>query len=747
MKRIIVFILCIIFCMPSLSIYSANEGNSQLLPAVADQNGSQKWGFINIDGEFVIPPIYDFVNNFSKKGVAIVANKSSDYDTTYKTVIYFINTAGKIILGPFESSTDDFLNGYKIVEDTKGFKIIDEEGKIVLISKYKLESVSEGMIMYSEIKKSQNRYGYLDMKGNIIIPAKYVIAGYFTNGYANVMETYDKVLYIDKKGNVLKNDMSIESEKSNSIKTFIDDKTQKFGYKLSSGQIAIEAKFAEAGEFIDDIAIVAILTGEYEKRYGLIDTEGQYIIKPEYTSIVYIGQGLYAVNRKGVGGWNYINYPNAIFDKTGKQLSDFSYYNIQNFKDGYASVCSETQTFFIDKNACITTDLPVTDGIGTLEFIGDVVKAQCDNTLSYYRRDGSLIWRQDRDNNLKSGIKVKMTQYRPDYYTYFEYPEFYWLSDAKVQKNVNERLASEVLAHRVKIKAQFPEDESMSTSGYSINQNKDLLIIQTEGYDYLIGGKHDMPWRRDFPLNLKTGAIYSLKDLFKPNTKYKEKLTAIIRNQIALNNSIKEEKFYVPSLPLEVTITDSTGFTITRDALKIFFPPGGLTSYAAGFLSFDIPYGQIEDLIDTKGAFWISFDKQVIKNKIKPLTNISTETLSALQKQMKSYENKIIEAVNNNDFKKVEALLLKGSSLYNDQKKLVKNLYSKNIKEKLIDFDIYAIGYLEENQEYKVYIVENIGIKYPSSKSYSPKKFRWFYTIKYDTKEKAYKLSNISNWT
>jgi len=746
MKKIIIPILILILSLSSLSLYSLKEDNSMLLPAVIEQNGSNKWGFINLSGKFVISPKYDTVNNFSKRGLAIVyINNSYNNDVSS----YFINKEGEIVLGPFSFYVPDFYNGYTVLyENEKGSKLLDEGGKVVLTSKYKLETVSEGIVLFSETKKDTTLYGYMDMKGNIIIAPKYTFARDFKNGYAYVTLATGKTAYIDTKGNVVnKSDVMSKGKDVLWPVPFMDEKTNKYGYKYYDGKIAIKPIYTEAEEFINGIAKVRVQTGkeEYETNPALIDVNGKHIIKPKYSGIHYIGQGLYGVTNKGFEYAGCSNYPNAIFSSDGKQLTDFLYYNLQEFNGNYASACSSTQTFFIDKKGNKAVNLPTIEGIGTVEFIGDIIKANCDYCLAYYRKDGSLIWKQSKDYTFDSGLTVKRNKYRPNYYTYMEWPEISGLADSALQEKINKKLIDTFLKDKEKIAQDNIKNERTQDEDFKVHKNKDLLIIQANGYIYPIGAAHGMPYTKDYPLNLKTGEIYKLKDLFKTNAKYKERLTTIIRNQIALNKKITDFEYlqHVDSTP---TVEDTIGFTVQKDALVLTFAPYEVAPYAAGFVPFEIPYGQIIDIIDTKGAFWNSFDKEIKNSKIHYLSNIAVDFSANIENQIKAYENKIIEAINTNDFKKVEPVLYKDSSLYNEQKALVKNLSKNGIKEKLVNFEIYAMGYLNNTDEVKVYVLEDISIKYPSKKNYETNKYSWCYTLKYDTSTKSYKLCKISKW-
>jgi hypothetical protein len=745
MKKLIILVLCISFLIPILPAYSDLD-NTVLLRAVVEQNGAEKWGYVNLDGEFVIEPLYDTVNSFTPKGIALVIRYSPDYET-YKSFSYFINRKGKIVSGPFDGDCTDFDHGYAIVNTGRdGSRIVDEEGNTVFISKYVIDSISEEMVCFHDSTKS-NKYGYMDMKGKVVIPPGFMHPADFENGYANVTQDGERYYYIDKKGNIVKDGNLKPGDNGNEIIPFLDEKSKKYGYKFANGKTAIEPKFEEADRFIDGRAIVTVNKDQYDIKCGVINTKGEYVIKPDYTGIHSIGQGFFAVNNKGYSKYdNYLNYPNAVFNSEGKQLSDFVYYNLESFNGEYASACNETQTFFMDKNAQIVKELPVVEGIGTLKLTGDIIESQCDGVLSYYRRDGSLIWKQNTDNALNAEIKVIRSRFRPNFYTYIEYPAIQGLQNSDIQEKTNKMLEDAIVGDRFKLIDDTYESEGILTGSYSVKKNRDLVTIQTDNYFYPLGAAHGMPYKEDFHINIKTGEFYVLKDLFKKDAKYKERLTDLVRNQIALNSKITDERFMMFGVDKDPVVSDTIGFTVTEDVLKIYFSPYEIACYAMGFVTFEISYGQIADIINTKGTFWNSFDKKVVKSKEKNFSHITDKTSLDIQNSIKSYEKMLIEAINSNDFKKVEPVLFKGSSLYNDQQKLVKNLNKQGIKEKLNSFEIFAIGYIEDRDEYRVYVIEDIGVLYPAGKDYVSKKFNWCYSVKLDRNTKSYKLSRIDKW-
>lgn len=116
-----------------------------------------------------------------------------------------------------------------------------------------------------------------------------------------------------------------------------------------------------------------------------------------------------------------------------------------------------------------------------------------------------------------------------------------------------------------------------------------------------------------------------------------------------------------------------------------------------------------------------------------------------IEEVVRNYEILLIEAINNNDFSLVENLLVTNSNLYNSQKKLVSDLYKKNIKEKLIDFDIKDIKETEKVGIYKVYVNERIGIKYPERQDFEIKEFNWIYTVV--NNKDGIGISDMNKWS
>ena len=89
--------------------------------ACVEQNG--KIGFINTQGEVVVPCIYDWTVGWFSEGLASVEQNGKRG---------YINTKGEVVIPCIYDEAEDFSEGFARVEQNgKGF-IINKEGKVIV---------------------------------------------------------------------------------------------------------------------------------------------------------------------------------------------------------------------------------------------------------------------------------------------------------------------------------------------------------------------------------------------------------------------------------------------------------------------------------------------------------------------------------------------------------------------------------------------------------------------------------------
>lgn len=162
------------------------------------------WGFIDINGNFIIAPTYKYTREFSE-GKAAVSPKKISGKANKKELYAFINKDNEIIIPPLFTGADiRFSDGMCAVWD-KGYGYIDKSGQLVIPCDYYLgQHFSEGLAVVKPNGKDKS-YGYIDKTGTMTIKPTFTLAESFINGLASVTvgKKYEEYRYgyVDKSGN------------------------------------------------------------------------------------------------------------------------------------------------------------------------------------------------------------------------------------------------------------------------------------------------------------------------------------------------------------------------------------------------------------------------------------------------------------------------------------------------------------------------------------------------------------------
>lgn len=488
--------------------------------------------------------------------------------------------------------------------------------------------------------KGEELYGYIDSTGSVVIDPQYMAAGNFSEGLAIVNQD-NRYFVINTKGEVVLRTTNYLNDFHQGLASFLDSKTYKSGYINTEGKVVMKAAYDYAGNFDKNNTAIVAKEGKYyrinkqgkilkayslpsENYYyditddgyviftntttflkGVKDLNGKIILKDNYSQITYLGEGLFGVKEKLPDAESYRAniMPAALFNKSGKQLTPYKFYDLSVYNNKYASCTDSKNTYLINTKGKIITSIPKQEGRGSLTVLGNVVQADIDNKLSYLALDGSLIWKASEVTTLSNGSTIRSVKVKPNKYDVIYYPELEGLSNAEVQTQINNKLKNLFTAHRLKL---TEKDELMVEDNFFAEQFNDLLMICKTGYDYPVGAAHGTPFRLYYFINTQTGDFYQFKDLFLKDSNYIKTLDNIVRKQM----KAQEKKEGITYDAKDGTyISENQFFYLGKDALTIYFDSGEIAPYAAGFPKFEIPFSQISDLINTEGEFWKAFQK------------------------------------------------------------------------------------------------------------------------------------------
>ena len=147
-----------------------------------------KYGFINKDGEEIIPCKYEDADNIPD---GLIRVKSAEGWG-------FVNKNGEEIISCKYEDADDFFDGLARVQSKEGWGFVNKEGEEIIPCKYEDAYAFEGGL---SLVKSKEGYGFINNDGEEIIPCKYEDAHGFLFG-ANTAEVKlnGEWINIDKTG-------------------------------------------------------------------------------------------------------------------------------------------------------------------------------------------------------------------------------------------------------------------------------------------------------------------------------------------------------------------------------------------------------------------------------------------------------------------------------------------------------------------------------------------------------------------
>ncbi|MGK7397801.1 MAG: WG repeat-containing protein [Candidatus Cyclobacteriaceae bacterium M3_2C_046] len=224
-----------------------------------------KWGFINRHGQWIIQPDYSDAKPFSE-GVACVISK---FNWGY------INKKGQWHFEPNLKVVSSFSDGNAIIKGDDGFVFINRDGNYILPHSFEQGlPFSEGLayVVYNGFK------GYIGRNGNWLIKHDYEEAYSFSERLA-LIKTGNKYGFIDQKGSLV---IPAEFDDANYFMEGLAavKRHEKWGYINHTGQFVIDEQFEAAFPFSNDHAVV-----KSGGKYGLIDKKGKWVLNPIYSGL------------------------------------------------------------------------------------------------------------------------------------------------------------------------------------------------------------------------------------------------------------------------------------------------------------------------------------------------------------------------------------------------------------------------------------------------------------------------------
>ncbi len=307
------------YCLSSVSNQTWRE-----TPLCLDAGeGSQpEWGFIDTSGNWVIRPQYDFLEYFDGNGRA-EAMKDGEWGV--------IDRNNNIVIPFSYLGISGFYGNWKTTEKGQKTLIFNQKGWEVFNRDY----TRRGDFKAGFCRVMQDSlWGFINETGEEILPCRFKKVHDFSEGLVAVLLD-DHWIFMDTTGNQVFSTadagMTIDTVYNFHSGRCLFKSRYKYGFLDRKGNVKIEPVYVKAFDFSHGVARVVM-----KSRTGLINTEGETVLKPERF------ERIYPFNELGlaVAMESFRSGMKCLVDNRGAVLSPVKYQEIGPFKAGFAVVKS-----------------------------------------------------------------------------------------------------------------------------------------------------------------------------------------------------------------------------------------------------------------------------------------------------------------------------------------------------------------------------------------------------------------------
>jgi hypothetical protein len=333
MKRKMIFALAFLLL--------AGVAFSQTYMVQVKPAGGKLWGYANQKGEVVIRPEFKKCFEFSSDGLAVVLDSEAKQYyfidvkgkklpteiTKFKLINLlgfnakgfesgmapvsvgdmwgYLNTNGKLIIPTKYDNVTEFDGGFAAVKQGDSYFVVNTEGEETRVEGSGLLDINHFSEGLAPFRNADKKFGFIDTKGKVVIPANFESVGYFTNGMAWA-KTDGKLLgYLDKSGAwVIKPqfDAGKNFDKESGLARV--KSADSWAYVTKSGQLV----YLKDTDLFEDFS-GGLARGRKEKKFGFLNSKGEWAIAPQFDGARDFKNGYASVKEGELWG---------VIDKAGK---------------------------------------------------------------------------------------------------------------------------------------------------------------------------------------------------------------------------------------------------------------------------------------------------------------------------------------------------------------------------------------------------------------------------------------------
>jgi len=287
------------------------------------KNDSLLYGFIRNDGTEVLPPRYEFIDNFTEGAAVFVQNGMAG----------MLSSNGEVLVPARYDELFRFDQSHYLFQQNGLQGLVNLEGNQILSADYRAIGLfHEGLC---GVQKG-NLWGFANTEGDLVIPCKYSeIGSEFTNGSAYV--------HLPDKWYLVKGQDTLQLPGYDEVLPFYGYAAafrigDLWGFLNQQGEESIEPRFDELVYNKGSVIFGRNSFTDGSSLWSVIDPYGREVQVSKYNEVVRFSEGNAAVRQND--SWGFIN-------AKGSEIFSPQFEAVRNFSSGLAAVMKNGEWGFV----------------------------------------------------------------------------------------------------------------------------------------------------------------------------------------------------------------------------------------------------------------------------------------------------------------------------------------------------------------------------------------------------------------
>jgi hypothetical protein len=304
----------------------------------------------------------------------------------------YMNREGDTVVPPLHEACRPFFEQRGAARRDRRYAFFDHRG--TQLCDFEFDDVGHFSGGLCAVKKA-GRWRYLDRSLREVLVVSFRSCFEFNDGVAVVYNSLLEYHHIDVSGKVVARDNAVLASCSEGRFAFRQDARTKVGFKDRAGRWAIPPTFSAAGEFGDGIAVVRLTD---DGPHAFIDVEGEELLRTDRDFLLpRFSEGLVAFSDARSRRFGFLN-------RHAEVAIPAQYDTVEAFSAGRSLATRGDRSFFLNRHGEIAIDL---GRANASSFRHGLAWIAAKSGFAYIDLDGNQVWCSAKTARRKEAMAVK----------------------------------------------------------------------------------------------------------------------------------------------------------------------------------------------------------------------------------------------------------------------------------------------------------------------------------------------------